>query len=200
MRRVLLFAAFLVLLGLSTAMAASFEVQAEDITSFTTDVSIDVPDTRTYYLRGAPPLGQLSESPEIVSSNVYTQALDPGGALEVDNPDNQEMVWQAVLGTPLTVVSPIVRLYITQTGPEGPITAGLFDCSGSTCALFGEETASPSTTSNDLLVTLDFDGVNHTLDAGDVLQLKVVNGGTKAYNIQWGYKANRPARLEIMPS
>ncbi|HEU5084342.1 MAG TPA: hypothetical protein VFU14_13450 [Acidimicrobiales bacterium] len=196
MRRVLLFAAFLVLLGLSTAMAASFEVQAEDITSFTTDVSIDVPDTRTYYLRGAPPLGQLSESPELVSANVYTQALDPGGSLAVDNPDNQEMVWQAVLGTPLTVVSPIVRLYITQTGPEGPITAGLFDCSGSTCIQFGAVTATPA----ENLATLDFDGVDHTLDAGDVLQLKVVNEGSKSYNIQWGYKANRPARLEIMPS
>lgn len=196
MRRVLLFAAFLLLLGLSTAVAASFEVQAEDITSFRTDVSIDVPDTRTYYLRGAPPLGTLSESQEQVSSNVFSMSLEPGGQLEVDNPDPQEMVWQATLAEPLTVVSPIVRLYITQTGPEGPITAGLFDCDTSGCALFGQVTVTPT----DTLATLDFDGVDHALDAGDVLQLKVVNGGTKAFNIQWGYKTNRPARLEIMPT
>jgi hypothetical protein len=196
-RRVLLFAAFLLLLGLSTAMAASFEVQAEDIASFTTDVSIDVPDTRVFYLRGAPPVGSLSEELEQDSSKVFSMSLEPGGSLAGSNLPSQQMLWQTQpLGSALTVISPVVRLYITQTGPAGPIRAGLFDCSiDEGCFLFGQTSVTPT----DLVAVLDFEDVNHTLDPGDVLQLLVVNEGTKAYNIQWGYKENRPARLEIVP-
>ena len=198
MRRILLFAAFLLLLGLSTSMAASFDVQAEDITSFTTDVSIDVPDSRIFYLRGMPPTGSLSEELEQDSSKVFSMSLEPGGTLTAENDPPQQMLWQtAPLGSSLTVVSPVVRLYITQTGPAGPIRAGLFDCSiADGCILFGQTSVTPT----DLVAILDFENVDRTLDQGHVLQLLVVNEGSKAYNIQWGYKENRPARLEIVPT
>jgi hypothetical protein len=195
-RRVGLFAAFLLLLGLTTATAASFDVQAEDITSFSTPVSIPVPTGQVYYLRGAPPLGSLSPELEQDTSKVFSMSLDPGGTLGTSGSTPPHMVWQtAPLTSPLRVVSPVVRLYITQTGPTGTIAAGLYDCGTGGCTIMG----TASTTPTELVAVLDFESFDRTVPAGNWLQLAVVNLGTKAYNIQWGYKENRPARLEIFP-
>jgi hypothetical protein len=199
-RRVLLFAGFLLLLGLTTAAAASFDVQAEDITSFSVPVEIivDDPTERRYYLVDPSP-SRLSTTPEGDSSKVHSMSLEPGGILDTDGllaNNASSATYQDWISDPmpadLNITSPTVELYITQTGADGLLLAGLFECAA-TCVLLSSEDALPDKN----LVTISFPAFSTTIESGNRLLLRVVNSDDKAYNIQWGYKLNRPARLLV---
>ena len=81
MRRLFLFAALLSLVGLSTAFAASISSKAEDIDSFSTDVSISVPGTTPFpniiYIRGGDdvPPGALDLMLPVTNDHVTSKEL-----------------------------------------------------------------------------------------------------------------------------
>jgi hypothetical protein len=213
-RRVGLLAALLLLLGLTTATAASFDVQAEDITSFTTSTSISVPpppqplNRIDFYLRATSSTlpGVLDANPE-GSDPVRSKRLDPLDQSFIDEADpNRYHVWQSEpMATPLTIVSARVAVYIN--GGEGWIVAGLFDCPvdaplvsnvASGCVLL-KQGAVDSVGTGEQSIPLGLDAP-HAIPAGNRLRLKVANGNGPSgasFNVQWGYKSNRPSRVEV---
>ncbi len=200
MRRLLLFAVLLSMVSLTTAFAATFDVQAEDITSFSQEVDISVPpQTQTFFLIGGSLPATLSPVPETQGGAVFSKRVRADAATSItDQADPTEFhSWQsAPLQSPLTVASPIARLYLTQNGGSGTITAGLFECDQLACTLFG---SSATQIEEGLEQILDFGPFTRTIPAGKSMLLKVVNQANRGdWNIQWGYKANRPARLEFV--
>ena len=221
MRRIGLLAGVLLMVSLTTAMAASFEVNAEDVMSFTTPVSISVPPppttTDVYYLTGSSASlpGLLSTLPASSGQGVESKDInaDPSTAIDAHMDPTKFHDWEtAPLTAPLTIISPTVRLYIEQTGNVGPLTAGLFECittkdsagviTGRVCDAFA--TAS-STATKPGEITVVFAPFTRTIVASTTnptvertLLLRVVNRATSGkWNIQWGYKENRPAQLQF---
>jgi hypothetical protein len=206
MRRVFLFAALLSLVGLSTAFAASFSTQAEDIDSFSTAVSISVPQNqlRSYYLSGADSVlpGLISQSPP-PSSSVNSKSLDPGTLDTQAQIDTGKMhSWQtdpAPAGGLLLSGPATARIF--QNGGDDPITAALFICptaattATSACARVTADVSGTATMSGE--VPISFGNVSATVLAGQRLRLVVVNRGAHKYNLQWGYKTNRESRLDL---
>lgn len=153
MRRLLLFAALLSLVGLSTAFAASFNVQAEDVASFPTDVSISVPTTQ-------PP------APVPFPSILYVRngSNAPIGTLDLQAPAKNDSVTKRalLLSTETVGTQTTATKYITWKSPPAPPSGYLlsgsvtlyFEQSGgganrSTAALFScPAAASPSTTTS----------------------------------------------------
>ncbi|MCO8126708.1 hypothetical protein NHL50_05775 [Acidimicrobiia bacterium EGI L10123] len=215
MRRVLLFAAFLLLLGLTTATAASFDVQAEDITSFSTDVSISVPSPPppkpAYYLSGSPPRGALEHPEPGNSSPVISGKFQPVDSLILEDtaPGSGQVVYfMRWASTPQTqgILFEDKQVILDLYSPgqfSGTITAGLFDCplpttpstvpvSEAACELMVAWTNEDDSL---LLTSPAFDG---QVEPGNELRLKVVNLGTAEWTIQWGYKSNRSANLAVV--
>lgn len=214
MRRVGLFAAFLVLLGLTTATAASFDVQAEDITSFTTDVSISVPDPPTrlgsYFLRNEPTIvpGLLDDQPT-GSDPVQTKEILPEGAdVETQTKTAYLHSWQ----TPPAPVGGLAlqgtaQLRIFQNGDSDRLTAGLFDCpSASTatgaCDQIGGDIVSTVDGGGYVERLVDFGSVTRTILQDRVLRVQIINDVAapkpdQKWSVQWGYKSNRPSRLDV---
>ena len=221
MRRILLFAAFLLLLGLSTAMAASFDVQAEDITSFTTDVSISVPTTtmppppasETYYLTGGPGAGRLVTIEPTTQSPVENGKFQPNAqaiGIEARQPEPGSKVWYMAWRTltPSPGVPPgasftnqKIRLYVdTGNNFSGTMTAALFDCPAGT--------PEPTLIANGCRQLVAWTGTaspftsaafTDSVAQGRELHLKMVNLGAAEWTIQWGYKPqNRPARFDVL--
>lgn len=204
MRRLLLFAAILGLLGLSSAFAASFSVQSEDITSFTTDVSISVPTSTSvaYFLSSADSIlpGIMGPNPA-TDSAVKSKAIDPGTlSSELQTDPTKHHSWQTSPGAVDLVLSGPAALRIYQTGSVGPATAGLFVCATPTavtsaCTRIAGDASSAGT--GVPLEPIAFGNLNATVPAGSTLRVVVVNLGTKKWNIQWGYKSNRESRLDL---
>jgi hypothetical protein len=206
MRRLLLFAALLSLVGLSTAFAASLSTRAEDVDSFSTAVSISVPQNQllSYYLSGAESVlpGLISQSPP-PSSSVNSKSIDPGSLDTQAQTDTGKMhSWQTdpvpagglVLSGPATA-----RIF--QNGGDDPITAALFVCptlsttATSLCTRVTNDVSATAATSGE--VAISFGNISKTLSAGQRLRLVVVNRGAHKYNLQWGYKTNRESRLDL---
>ncbi len=137
MRRVLLFAVGLSLLGLSSAFAASFTVQAEDIHSFSTPVSISVPTPTpfpgTIFVRGQASggTGTLDLKPPTTKDSVTSKLLrlstEP---IEAQADTTKHFVWRTA-AAPASgwLLSGSVTLYIEQNGGGSNLmTAGLFSC------------------------------------------------------------------------
>lgn len=207
MRRLLLCAAALGLLGLSTAAAASFSVQAEDITTFTTDVSISVPDPPgtlvSYFLSGADSVlpGMMGPNPP-TDSAVKSKAIDPGTlSSQLQTDPTMHHSWQtSPMPTGGLVLAGATTLRIYQTGNVGPATAGLFVCASaatatSACTRIAGDVSSAGT--GVPLEPIAFGNLNTTVPAGSTLRVVVVNLGAKKWNIQWGYKSNRESRLDL---
>jgi hypothetical protein len=130
MRRVLLFAAFLLLLGLTTATAASFDVQAEDITSFSQPVSISVPD----------------EAPKKLYLNA-DRALSGAvlGTLQTEQFVVKAQDWSVAVPKGFPVAGKTVTLSIYINGGSGTVRGELFECVDTTtaeCSLVRYGTAS----------------------------------------------------------
>ena len=205
MRRMVLIAATLGLLGLSTAFAASFGTQSEDVASFTTAVSISVPPNpiTAYYLSGDDDLlpGIMSTAPP-PDTSVNSKEINPGTLGTEAQTDATKMhSWQTgpmpagglVLSGPATA-----KIY--QNGGDDPVTAGLFVCAGvatatSSCSQVAGDASGTAGVSGE--VPISFGNVSTTVPAGSVLRLVVVNRGSHKYNLQWGYKTNRESRLEL---
>jgi hypothetical protein len=222
-RRVGLFAALLLLLGLTTATAASFDVQAEDITSFTTAVSITVPTTDppapptapavTYYMVDAPANANLvSTQPTSTGGNEKasfdfgpSNILTEERALQSGNKAYYVSWRSGPIPPGMTFVNRIVRVHFTRTGAAGgQLVAGLFSCDpgvdpatvqGRGCRHLGDGESGGETI--DIIV-----GATSVeqIDPGDEFRLKMVSATTQSSSIQWGYKENnRSARVEILP-
>ncbi len=213
MRRLAAFGLVLLLVGLSTAFAASFDVQSEDIATFTTDVSISVPTTtttapptlHTLYLGGTDGNlpGTLDEQPESTTSKVHTKSIKPGtGSVASQVVTDRYHSWQsppAPVGG--YVITGIVTVWVTQVGGGGTVLAGLFDCpatAGATvvgCTQFAGDQASVMMPDNE--VAVQFGTVAWTIPEGRALRLQIMNPTDRQWLLQWGYKTNRPSRLEI---
>ena len=212
MRRIGLLLLVLTLVSLSTAAAASFDVQTDNITSFEMDVTVSVPTTTDYfYLRGDSSMlpGLLSDTAELKGGAVGSKSItaDPTTPIGDQADPTKYHDWETVsLTQPLTIISPVVRLYLEQTGNVGDITAGLLECTRpvatgiQTCNVFA---TAKSTTTAPGEQTITFGPFTQTIPASTAtetktLKLRVVNQAESGkWNIQWGYKDNRPARLEF---
>jgi hypothetical protein len=140
MRRVFLFAAFLLLLGLTTAFAASFGVEAEDIASFTTPVSISVPSEqpRTLYVKNQPNHRQRDEpavpgvlDPTPPPNSPVTQKTllrDPQLIEQSQSDVAKYHAWETAGSDPAFTISGTATLYIDSNGGTNQITVGLFEC------------------------------------------------------------------------
>jgi hypothetical protein len=220
MRRVVLFAALLSLVGLSTAFAASLSTQSEDIASFTTDVSISVPVTaQSFFLRGDPdtPPGMLSTAPLQANVVSYLIKKDTKAVQEQDDV-TKYFVWQSstITGVPL-VVGGTTRLIMEQKDEQGSrLTAGIFSCPAAAaiastaatgCVQIGTSAVGSEPVGGFDEVTVSFGTLSSTtIPVGNQLRLKVVNrdkddGGvvvsTKDFQVAWGYNPARQARLEF---
>ena len=217
MRRVLLFAAFLLLLGLTTATAASFDVQAEDITSFPTDVSISLPTTTTtttplppiatepWYLFRAPPApGGISTDPESGGPHKWdVKPSDSSTTLLAQAAVDKYYVWSSgTLPSALSFQSQAVtfNVYLTSGGKD--IEAALLDCPAgaplvsSNCTVIGS--GQPGTGQGNQVV-VELGEITATVGAGRELRLKVVNRDTKNWTVEWGFGSARDSNLAIAP-
>lgn len=215
MRRIGLFAVFLLLLGLTTAVASSFDVQAEDIASFSTDVDISVPDpptaSGTFFLRGPSSVlpGLLDSNPdETTSDPVRTKAVELGtlgvqAQTAVDFHHSWETPAAPVGGLQLSGPA-FLRIY--QNGGTDRLTAALFDCasgaatSSSDCTQLTADVTSPLDGETGYAErTVDFGTVSATITEGRHLRVQIVNfvSSTRKWSAQWGYKSNRPSRLDV---
>lgn len=216
MRRVLLFAAFLLLLGLTTATAASFEVQAEDITSFSQAVTVTVPEPplagSTFYLVDAPAHARLVPD-EPTSTGGNEKASFDFGISDITTEDRglqagdkaYYVSWSSdPLPLGLRYDNQTVRVHLTRTGTAGGLLrAGLFACPP------GAHPSTVTTTVPACAMLSDSVGGGETIDIamatqqvppGSQLRLKLVSASPQGSSIQWGYKANnRSARLEVIP-
>lgn len=112
MRRLLLFAASLVLLGLTSATAATFDVQSEDIASFRSDVSIPIPET-TYYLVGRYGLATRLDEAQ------YTEGIAAPNWLE----------WESeAIDAGLPVAGAVITLNVYTTGGTDTALATIYEC------------------------------------------------------------------------
>lgn len=139
MRRVLLFAAFLLLLGLTTATAASFDVQAEDITSFSQPVTISVPTRRVpFYLKNGAdtPRNQDPVIPGLldqadVNNSVHSKELINDASRGISDPHviaTTYHAWETAVSEPPFTIDGPATLYVSSNGGTQQITAGLFEC------------------------------------------------------------------------
>jgi hypothetical protein len=226
-RRVVVFAALLALVGLSTAFAAGFAVQTEDVGSFTTDVSITVPTTpipALLYVRGnaSGAAGTLDlQAP--VSNDSFTSKLI---ALSTESLQSQVdpakfFTWQspAAPGSGW-VVSGTVSLYISQNnGGVNKMTAGLFSCAAAVppdssdtgqCQPIAIAVGDAGDSGNGFQERVVHFGTvpTTTIPAGHQLRLKIVNRAqepvgtvvsTSGWSLQWGYLPSRQSRLEVAP-
>jgi hypothetical protein len=211
-RRIGLLVLVLTLVSLSTAAAASFSVQTDGLTSFEMDVTVSVPTTTDYfYLRGDSNMlpGLLSDTAELKGGAVGSKSItaDPTTPIGAQTDPTKYHDWETVsLTQPLTIISPVVRLYLEQTGNVGDITAGLLECTRQvatgvqTCNVFATATSDTTAPGEQ---TITFGSFTQTIPASTAtetktLKLRVVNQAASGkWNIQWGYKDNRPARLEF---
>lgn len=196
-----MFAAFLVLLGLTTATAASFDVRAEDIASFTTDVSISVPDPSVpsgpWYLFRAPPApGGIAQEPE--GGGPHKWKVDPTGStsLIAQTDPGKYYVWSTgSLGSPLSFQDQHVEFSAYLTAGGDAVEAALLSCPAD--APVASSTCGVLATAAGTAPLLDFGRLTGDVPGGNELRLKVVNTGTQFWQIEWGYKTNRDSNLLI---
>lgn len=208
MRRVVLLAAVLSLLGLTTAFAANLAVQTEDVASFTTDVSISVPTAtpRVLFLSGSDSMrpGILATDPP-PDNSVNSRSIDQGtGSVQSQTNALRYHSWQTdpVAAGPLDLTGPAV-LRVFQNGSIAAMTFGLFSCppaatpDSTACTQIGTDQSSAGTENagTEVVVTIPF--TTASVPVGSRLRLQVMDLTNKNWNVQWGYKSNRESRLEI---
>lgn len=221
MRRLLLFAALLSLVGLTTAFAASFSVQSEDIKSFSSPVSISVPTTTSttaasttttttpptvftkYYLSGMPGTlpGPLNPLPESDQNNVQAKPIAPGtGTVQSQTLAVRYHSWQIAAPTGGLSLSGYLKLVVTQVGTPGTLRAAVFDCPADagvtslTCTRFAGDSDGVEAGN---VTTVSFGQVSRVIPAGRILRVQLMNASLKDWSVQWGYKQNRESRLEV---
>ena len=222
MRRLLLFAGLLGLLGLSSAFAAGFTVQTEEVASFQAETSFPdqpIPLGPTVYVRGEPITpGELALEPP-TKNEVERRTFVLGDAavsVQAETDPNRYFTWQtptAPLGGYL--VEGNTTLYIEQNqSASNQLAAALFDCDAmapvdlsdpSLCVQIGTTaygTPGANASSNGFQArSADFGALSHTIPAGHQLRLKIVNRdnvSVEDWDLQWGFAAVAAnSRLEI---
>jgi hypothetical protein len=211
-RRLGLFAGFLLLLGLTTAVAASFSVQAEDITSFSTPVSITppapIPFPATIYLggSGSAAMGDLQLVPPSSNNPVQSRlVIKDTASVEAQAGPTKFATWRTTPPTPTSgylLTGTVVLMGIEQNkGPDNRMTAALMNCPASAPASSTSpapcthiKTAiAPASTGNGngyLERTVNFGFITPTtIPFGNELRLKIVNqeaaGGTTLSVNDW---------------
>ena len=189
-------------------------MQAEDIATFTTEVSISVPPSTppplavgTYYMIGDPPHAQLDDDEpgsaggnktakfDFTSTDITTENRAPGQGGSV-----YYVSWSIALADGLRFDNQKVQVHFTRTSGTGSLTAGIFNCPagvhGSTITSDGcVLVASGSSTGEQI----DIGPFTHTIHASREMRLKMVNLTSDKSAIQWGYKENnRSARIVIL--
>lgn len=219
MRRLGFVVLFLTALSLTTAMAASLEVQADNLSSTRNSVSISVPATplpEVLYIRGAAqsPPGSIDLTPPPDNDSVTSALilLDGLGVQQQTDPAKY-FTWQ----TPTApaggyLLSGTVTLYIEQNnGGTNRMSAGLFSCDAS--AAIDSADVSKCTPINLKVGEFGAAGSGYqerivqfgtlgplTIPAGNQLRLKIVNqspASSADWNLQWGYLPARQSRLVI---
>ena len=228
MRRVFLFAALLALVGLSTAFAASFSSQSEDIASFTTDVSISVPGPtpfpNTIFVRGGSdlPPGDLDLMTPVANDNVTSKLLvlstEP---IELQTAATKYFAWESPVAPAQGYsLDGDVTLNLEQKdGGSNRMTAGLFSCpelapvatvTGSTpaCSVIAIGVSPAVSGGNGFLDrTVFFPDVSTVVPAGHQLRLKIVNRASDGsgvlsqgdFTVAWGFLPARQSTLVIVP-
>lgn len=212
----------LFLLTVTSAFAAGLGVASDDIESFSSPVSIPEPDSKLYYLRsrlndasGLTPPGVLSTSPELDSGKTHSKRIDTGGSLSYSAGNlapygptiDTYHFWDTVpMEANLRVVSPTAELLITETGngSTSRISAGLLECmppvgtAPPSCEVMGASTTSVADSGGAVsnITTVTFANFDRIIETGNWIRL-VVYSVDGSFNIQWGYKLNRPASLEV---
>lgn len=232
MRRVLLLLTLLAALTLSTALASSLDVQADNLESWQMEASISVPTTTTtttaptytaYYFRGSPKAnkndpfvpGQLDRTPT-GEDNVQSKKLLPRvKTFEEEDDEDRYHVWQSppvnsAAVPPYVITVKSAKVFAYQNGGTGDITVGLFACPGNAAPYSGAGTGcdlltkATATGSGDLVeIPLPALAAPFTVAETERLRVKIVNdndGTNDFFNVQWGYKSNRPSRVEIAPT
>lgn len=224
MRRVLLFAAFLLLLGLTTATAASFDVQAEDITSFSAPVSIDVPSpplSGVFFLVGGGDSEDIPGSlvpPDPPQASVQTRTIFPSvtgiGDSHLDG--GTYHAWQTLPLAAERSIGGSATVTVNFDGVSDQFTAGLFHCStrfaseaGASidadlssadptvaCRLLGSG-ASTGVLNGMKARSAAFTVQHADLAIDDWVRLKIINHSTNRWRIQWGYNDAREAGLVL---
>jgi len=183
-RRVLLFAAFLLLLGLTTATAASFDVQAEDITSFSADV--DIPVTQTLYM-----VDRYRLDPEL-NDKQYSE----------DIPEGQSLSWEsAALDAGLPVAGARVEFNVYTTAGNAVASAGIYECPNvdatpiEQCFPLAVKDFQAISNGINTIELVELPGVTDQVRPGYRLRLQITSlSGT--FNVQWGKEASgRVSRL-----
>jgi hypothetical protein len=59
----------------------------------------------------------------------------------------------------------------------------------------GDTHGGPGVGNNEVVV--EFGTVSATLPIGGRLRVQIMNSGDKPWNVQWGYKDNRPSALQV---
>ena len=213
MRRVGLLVLLLASLSLSTAIAASFEVRADNLESWTMDVSISVPDPPvvpgSYFLRGAVGVlpGILDDDPT-GSDPVRTKAVELGTVGVKAQTDTAFLHSWETPPAPVGGINlngpAVLRIY--QNGGNDRLTAALFDCAPNAttvsagCIQITLDTVSPADGLTGYAEhAVDFGDVVYAVPEARVLRVQIVNfqDSTKKWSVQWGFKTNRPSRLDV---
>ncbi|MET0904091.1 MAG: hypothetical protein ABWZ52_12685 [Acidimicrobiales bacterium] len=228
MRRVLLFAALLSLLGLTTAFADTFSTNTEDVASFTTDVSVSVPGPtpfpNTIYITGGTevPPGDLALMIPVnnnVTSKLLVLSTEP---IDAQADQTKFFAWESPVAPPqgFSLNGDITLNLEQKDGGANRMTAALFSCpevaptstvtTGSpACSMIAVGVSPAVGGGNGFLDrTVQFDNVSATVPAGSQLRLKIVNRARDAtlgvlstmdFTVQWGFLPARQSKLVIVP-
>jgi hypothetical protein len=220
-------AAFLSLLGLTTAFAASLSVETEDITSFNAEAEVSVPTTPipgTVYVRGIASGAtgtldfQAPTSNDSVTGKLLVLSTE---TLQSQTDPTKFFTWRS-LSAPAGgwLLSGSVTLFIDQNGGgANRMTAGLFSCTATAapdssntgqCQLIDLAVGAPGGPGSGFQErTVSFGTVPATtIPTGYELRLKIVNRAqepvgtvvsTSSWDLQWGYLPARQSKLVITP-
>jgi hypothetical protein len=215
-RRVLFVGLGLSVLGLAVAVANKFDSKAEDVATFTTNVSISVPSRNlppTIFITGD---GALVLTPPANHNTTTKRIIRDTASLETQTNPQRYVTFE---GPPAPaggyVLQGYVKLFMDQDelGTDR-MTAGLLDCPAS------EPNASTGCTTIALAVadihpdggngfkerTVQFGPVSYTIPQGNELRLKIVNRqeqppgtpvSSQSWRLSFGYNPARPSTLTI---
>jgi hypothetical protein len=202
-RRLALVVGALSLVGVVAVSAGGLSTSAEDMTSFTTSVSVSVPGcppvafpSSTLWVRGAastlPGTLDFAAPGSFDGNQMRSVALDDDfdhESLKAQTAQNKFFTWSAPTAPPCGyLLSGNVTLKIHQSGSGGnQLTAGLFDCpaaappSSTSCTQIDVELAdlenygNAGNNSTYHERTVSFGAVNAVIPEGNQLRLKIAN-------------------------
>lgn len=221
MRRPALLALGLLVLGLTTAVASSFSTNTEDLTTFSTAVSISVPIHElpdNLYIRGSEDdaIGAIDLVPPEDNDSVSSRSIALGDeTVQAQSDPASFLVWRT---PPAPSGGYLLRgtatLYISQQNdPDDRFTAALLSCPASEppastgCSTIAVAIAEPETSGGVREREARFGPLDVIIPAGQELRLKIVNrrlddaGAVLSDSdivLQWGYLPARQSRLEIL--